>query len=167
MAPSRNSRAPAISMGRWRRRTRASVVASRSCSIALASHDAAGFQLESWQGAVRDRRDLHADPHCRAQGFLDATGTVSAVLHFHTNTHAVELAIAEYFDLELLDRKATDNGLDRRGEDVDPADDQHVVEPPEDAALQTHERAAARARSARPPRAVPRAIADERRAQAA
>src|SRR5207244_11217538 len=59
----------------------------------------------------------------------------------------VRLAVAEDLDLELVDgREAADHTLERGRKDVHAADDEQIVEPAEDAALQAHERPPARAR---------------------
>src|SRR5438094_425227 len=79
----------------------------------------------------------------------------------------VELTVAEDLDLKLVDRrKAPDDTLDRRGKDVHAPDDEHVVEPAEDAAAEPHERAAARTRRRDDPHAVAGAVADHGRADA-
>src|SRR5574341_863154 len=59
------------------------------------------------------------------------------VLELDEHPELVELAVAEHLDLELVDRgEPAHDLLDRRREEVDATDDQHVVEPAEDPALE-------------------------------
>src|SRR5438552_2399816 len=111
-----------------------------------APHDAACLELVARQAARGHGRDLEADAERLAERLLDRTHA-GGVLELDHHPDLVELAVAEDLDLELVDRReAADDTLDRRRKDVHAADDEHIVEPAEDAALQAHERPPARAR---------------------
>src|SRR2546428_102662 len=126
--------------------------------------DAARLELEPRQAAEGHRRDLEADPEARPQRLTDPGGA-GRVLQLDQDTDLVELPVPEHLDLELVDRgEASYDPLDRGREDVDAADNEHVVEPAEDAALQAPERPPARAAPRPQTHAVARAVSHDRRA---
>src|SRR2546425_1132449 len=111
-----------------------------------AAHDAARLELVAGQAVRRYGGDLEADADRLAQRLLHAAHA-GGVLELDQHADLVELAVAEHFDLEFVDhREAADDALDRRGKDVDAADDEHVVEPAEGATLPAPARPPARAR---------------------
>src|SRR5436309_9547983 len=131
---------------------------------ALSPNDAPRLQLVSRQATQRHRRHLEPDAEARPQRFLQS-GRGRRIAHFDQDADLVELSRPEDFDLELVDRReAPHDALDRPREHVDAADDEHVVESPEDAALQTTECATARARRRGQTYVVTGAVPDDPRA---
>src|SRR5262245_51074851 len=109
-----------------------------SAGLRAADH-APGLELEPREGARGNGGDLDADAQAAAQRLLDRLGR-HAVGRVKQHADLVQLLPAEDLDLKLLDGwKLPHDLLDRGGEDVHPADDQHVVEPSQDAAGQAHE----------------------------
>src|SRR5437867_9706139 len=131
-----------------------------------AAHDAARLELVAGQPVRRYGSDLEADADGLAQRLLHAAHA-GGVLELDQHADLVDLAVAEHFDLEFVDhREAADDALDRRGKDVDAADDEHVVEPAEDATLQERKRPPARARRRGEARTVAGTETDHGRADA-
>ena len=93
---------------------------------------------------------------------------VDAGLRFDLEFYLCQRAGAGDLAPEFRDfREPPDDGLDRGGEHVVPADDEHVVDPAQNTALQPREPPPAGAPAARHPHAVPGAVTDQRAAPAA
>src|SRR4029453_4914048 len=129
---------------------------------ALFSNDAARREVEVGEGGDRHRGHFHADSQGHPESFphpRDAGG----VLELDQDPNLVDLAVPEDLDLELLDRrKSPDDPFDGRREHVDATDDQHVVEPPENTALQAPEGAAAQTTSLALLHMIAGPVADDR-----
>src|SRR5439155_1932027 len=135
----------------------------------LAPHHPPRLQLEARQAARRRLAHLQPEAEPGAQRLLQrrAHARPAARADFHEDAGLVQLARAEDLDLELLDgREAPHDVLDSGRKDVHAAQDQHVVEAAEDAALEPPERPAARAGAVGEAHAVAGAVADHRRAEA-
>src|ERR1700741_667870 len=110
---------------------------------ALPANDAARLQLVAWQAPERHGRDLEPDAEAHPERLLDAR-CAGGIAELHQDADFLELSRPEHLDLELVHvAEPPHDPFDGGRKHVDAAHDQHVVEPPEDAALEAPERAAA------------------------
>src|SRR5713101_721858 len=166
LRPARSRSSPAALQGGTKNSSRCTGEMERLSNRlpSLSPNDAARLQLVARQAAKRHRRHLEPDAEARPQRLLQSR-RARRVPDLDQHADLVKLPRPEDLDLELIDRRETPHDpLDRGREHVDATDDEHVVEAPEDAALQAAEGATARTGRLGQTHVVARAIPDDRRA---
>src|SRR6266849_10346646 len=133
-------------------------------SAALPSNDPARLQVEPRQAANWHRRDLQPDPEACPEGFPHPRHA-GDVVELDQDADRVELTGSEELDLELFDRgEPPHDSLDGGREHVDASDDEHVVEPAENAAREPPERTTTRAGPLGQTHVIAGPVPDDRRA---
>src|SRR5713101_3195560 len=141
LRPARSRSSPAALQGGTKNSSRCTGEMERLSNRlpSLSPNDAARLQLVARQAAKRHRRHLEPDAEARPQRLLQSR-RARRVPDLDQHADLVKLPRPEDLDLELIDRRETPHDpLDRGREHVDATDDEHVVEAPEDAALQAAE----------------------------